>query len=89
MVIPVMTQHYANVAAKPSLHRRHAGQAAGRVGRPEEGCRHRRPKCLGATKVVEVAGMAPPQPIFIAADRRDELSHDSYAFGPLLLARPE
>jgi hypothetical protein len=41
---------------------------------PEEGRRHRCPKCLGPTTVVEAAGMAPPQSIFITADRRGELS---------------
>src|ERR1700730_11951121 len=67
-------------AAEPSLHRRHARQASGRVGRSEEGGRHRRPKCLGPTTVVEAAGMAPPPPIFITADRRGELSHGGRGF---------
>jgi hypothetical protein len=49
-----------------------------RVGRPEEGGRHRRPKCLGPTTVVEAAGMAPPQPIFITPDRHRELSHSEH-----------
>ena len=38
-------------------------------------CRHRCQKCLGPPTVVEAAGMAPPQPIFITADRRGALSH--------------
>jgi hypothetical protein len=68
-----------HVAAEPSLHRGHSRQASGRVGRAEEGCRHRRSKCPGPTTVVEAAGVAPPQPIFITADRHGELSHGGRA----------
>jgi hypothetical protein len=44
--------HHA--AAKPALYRRHAGQEAGRAGRPEEGCRHRGLQRVGAAAMVEV-----------------------------------
>ena len=44
--------------AKPALYRRHARQAAGRVGRAEESRRHRRPKRVGSAALVEVERMA-------------------------------
>jgi hypothetical protein len=44
--------------AEPSLHRRHSGQEAGRVGRAEEGGRHRGSQCLWPTALVEVERMA-------------------------------
>jgi hypothetical protein len=42
-------------------------QAAGRVGRAEEGRRHRGTKRLGPAEVVEAGGMAAPTSIHLAA----------------------
>ena len=58
VVIPVLTQHYADAAAQPAVHRRDARQAAGRAGGSEEGGGHRGAKRLGKVPVVEAGRMA-------------------------------
>jgi len=75
VVIPIMTQHYAMLQRNLL----YTGVTRGKklvvlVGQKKAGP-HRGPKGLGPTTVVEAAGMAPPQPFFITADRRGELSH--------------
>ena len=47
-----------HAAAGPALHRPHQRQETCRVGRTEEGRRHRGPQCLGTTEVVKIVGMA-------------------------------
>ena len=47
-----------HAAAKSALHRRDAGQEAGRAGRSEKGYRHRGPQRVRATALVKAAGMA-------------------------------
>ena len=47
-----------HAAAEPALHRRHTGQAAGRVGRAEEGRGHRRPKRVGSAALVQAGRVA-------------------------------
>jgi exodeoxyribonuclease V alpha subunit len=56
VVIPMMTQHYAMLQRKPSLHRGHPGQESGRAGRAEKGGRHCGSKRERSPSVVEVAG---------------------------------
>ena len=58
VVIPVHDAALRHAAAEPSLHRRHTRQAAGRVGRAEEGRRHRGAQRLGPAAVVEAGRVA-------------------------------
>jgi hypothetical protein len=54
VVIPVMTQHYAMLQRNLlSLYWCHARQAVGRVGRAEEGRRHRGVQRLGPAALVQ------------------------------------
>ena len=53
VIIPVLTQHYANAAAKSPLHRRHAWQEACGSRRPEEGHRDRGSQRFGPATLVE------------------------------------
>ena len=59
VIIPVLTQHYPDAAAKSPLHWRHPRKAARGSRRPEEGHRHRRPQCFGPATLVEARRVAP------------------------------
>ena len=60
VIVPVLTQHYAMLRADSPLHRRHAGQAAGGAGGPEEGGGHCGAQRLGTAALVEARRMAGP-----------------------------
>ena len=64
-----------DAAAEPSLHRRHTRQAAGRVGRAEEGRRNCGAQRFGPAALVEAGRVAASPSIHFAAGRRGELSH--------------
>ena len=71
VIIPVLT-HFA--AAEPALYRRHTRQEAGRIGRTEEGGRHRGPQRVGAEAVVEAQRVAAAKTACLTTVRHGELS---------------
>jgi ATP-dependent exoDNAse (exonuclease V) alpha subunit len=58
VIVPVLTQHYAHVAAEPSLHRRYQRQTAGRASRSEESRCHRGAQRLRPAALVKASGLA-------------------------------
>ena len=78
VVIPVMTQRYA--MWQRNLLYTGVTRAIGRVGRSEEGGRHRGAQRLGSATVVEAAGMAASWPAPRAAVWHGGLSHGGSGF---------